>query len=91
MADYCTTADVVRELPNISISSSTKPSTTEVDQFCSDITAEQTAEWDKEAKTELKVYRKKLPKELYTKIHNNFLRSKVHQKFNMREFSLFQL
>jgi hypothetical protein len=43
MADYCTTADVVRELPNIKIDASTKPSTTEVEQFCSDITAEMDA------------------------------------------------
>jgi len=43
MADYCTTDDVVRELPSITIDVNTKPSTTEVDQFCSDITAEMDA------------------------------------------------
>ena len=62
-----------------------------IEALCSVIPAEQTAEWDKEAKAELKVYRKKLPKELYTKIHDNFIRSKVHREFYIREFSLFRL
>jgi hypothetical protein len=62
-----------------------------IEALCSVTSAEQTAEWDKEAKAELKVYRKKLPKELYTKIRDNFIRSKVHRKFNIREFSLFRL
>jgi hypothetical protein len=52
---------------------------------------EETAEWEKEARSELKVYRKKLPKEMYLKIRESFLRSKVHHKFNIREFSLFRL
>jgi hypothetical protein len=52
---------------------------------------EETAEWEKEAKAELKVYRKKLPKEMYLKIRENFIRGKVHQKFDIREFSLFRL
>lgn len=43
MADYCKTDDVVRELPSIIIGADTKPSTTEVDQFCSDITADMDA------------------------------------------------
>ena len=43
MADYCLTADVVRELPYIKIESTTKPSTSEVDQFCTDVTAEMDA------------------------------------------------
>jgi hypothetical protein len=62
-----------------------------VDALCAGIAAEETAEWEKDAKTELKVYRKKLPKEMYTKIFNNFIRSKVHHKFSVREFSLFRL
>ncbi len=62
-----------------------------IEALCSVTPAEQTAEWDKEAKAELKVYRKKLPKEFYKKIHDNFIRSKVHRKFNIREFSLFRL
>lgn len=43
MADYCVTADIVRELPSITIGVSTKPSTAEVTQFCSDITADMDA------------------------------------------------
>jgi len=43
MADYCTKDDVIRELPNFEIDGSTKPSDTEVTQFCSDITAEMDA------------------------------------------------
>jgi hypothetical protein len=62
-----------------------------IEALCSITSAEQTAEWDKEAKAELKVYRKKLPKELYTKIYDNFIRSRVHREFNIREFSLFRL
>jgi len=43
MADYCLVADIIRELPSITIGADTKPSTTEVDQFCSDITADMDA------------------------------------------------
>ena len=62
-----------------------------IEAIGSDIPPEETAEWEKEAKTELKVYRKKLPKEMYRKISDNFIRSKVHRKFDIREFSLFRL
>ncbi len=40
MAGYCVTADVTRELPNITIASGTKPSITDVDQFCLDVSAD---------------------------------------------------
>jgi hypothetical protein len=43
MADYCTSDDVIRELPEVKIDVSTKPSKSEVDQFCSDVTAEMDA------------------------------------------------
>ncbi len=43
MADYCTTADVVRELPHVKIDVTTKPSADEVTQFCADITADMDA------------------------------------------------
>lgn len=43
MADYCLYTDVVRELPSIAIGASTKPSTTEVTQFCADISADMNA------------------------------------------------
>jgi len=49
------------------------------------------AEWELEAKGELKVYRKRLPKETYQKILDNFLRSKIHRLFNVGELSLFHL
>jgi hypothetical protein len=62
-----------------------------VDALLTGVSAEEAAEWDHDAKTELKVYRKKLPKEMYRKIYNNYIRGKVHQKFNIREFSLFRL
>jgi hypothetical protein len=62
-----------------------------VDALLTVVSAEQIAEWEHDAKAELKVYRKKLPKEMYRKIHNNYMRGKVHQKFNIREFSLFRL
>lgn len=40
---YCTADDVIRELPLITINAETKPSTAEVDQFCTDIDAEMNA------------------------------------------------
>ena len=43
MADYCTTADVTAELTYITISGSTTPSTDQVTQFCTDITADMDA------------------------------------------------
>jgi hypothetical protein len=55
------------------------------------ITPEEMAEWEKEAKTELKVYRKRLPKETYAKILENFLRGKIRHNFNIGELSLFRL
>jgi len=62
-----------------------------VDALLNGVSAEQIDEWEHDAKTELKVYRKKLPKEMYRKIYKNYMRGKVHQKFNIREFSLFRL
>jgi hypothetical protein len=62
-----------------------------VDALLTGVPAERVAEWERDAKTELKVYRKKLPKEMYRKIYNNYMRGRVHQKFNIREFSLFRL
>ncbi len=62
-----------------------------VEALCSCVAPQETAEWEKEAKSELKVYRKKLPKEMYLKIYDNFIRSRVHRKFDIREFSLFRL
>jgi hypothetical protein len=52
---------------------------------------EQLAEWEREAKAELKVYRKKLPKDTYAKILDNYLAGKVRRFFNVGEMSLFQI
>jgi hypothetical protein len=55
------------------------------------ISAQQTAEWEKEAKSELKVYKKKLPKETYERIHRNFTHSRIRQHFQIGELSIFHL
>jgi hypothetical protein len=55
------------------------------------ITPEEMVEWDKEAKKELKVYRKNLPKETYEKISASFIRDKIHRKFTIGELSIFRL
>jgi hypothetical protein len=49
------------------------------------------AEWEQEAKAELKVYRKRLPKETYQKILENFIRARTHRYFEVGELSLFLL
>ncbi len=49
------------------------------------------AEWEQEAKKDLKVYRKRLPKETYQKILENFRRTKTHRHFEIGELSLFAL
>jgi hypothetical protein len=48
-------------------------------------------EWEKEAKAELKVYKKRLPKETYEKIRANFLKDKIHKHFKVGELSIFRL
>jgi hypothetical protein len=55
------------------------------------VAAEQMLEWEKEAKKDLKIYKKRLPVETYEKIRNNFLREKIHRKFRIGELSLFHL
>jgi hypothetical protein len=55
------------------------------------VPSEEMLEWEKEAKKELKVYKKRLPKETYAKIHDNFMLDKLHRKFNIGELSLFRL
>ncbi len=51
----------------------------------------QMEEWEQEARKELKVYKKRLPKETYQKILDNFLRGKIRRAFNLGELSLFHL
>jgi hypothetical protein len=47
--------------------------------------------WEEEARKELKIYRKRLPKETYQKITENFMRRKIHRRFEIGELSLFNL
>jgi hypothetical protein len=55
------------------------------------VTPDQMRGWEEEAKKELKIYRKRLPKETYQKILENFLRGKIHRLFDLGELSLFHL
>jgi hypothetical protein len=55
------------------------------------IPPESMEEWEKEAKKELKVYRKRLPKDTYARILENFRRSRIHRHFGVGELSLFHL
>jgi len=49
------------------------------------------AGWEQEAKSELKVYKKRLPKETYEKIRANYLKDKIHKRFKVGELSIFRL
>jgi hypothetical protein len=62
-----------------------------VDALRASVPPEQMMEWEQEAKKELKVYRKKLPKDMYEKIHGNFIRDRIHQSFGIGELSIFRL
>lgn len=62
-----------------------------VEELRAEISPEEMLEWEREATKELKVYRKRLPKETYEKIRENFVRGKIHRRFNLGELSLFQL
>ena len=62
-----------------------------ISELRSCVSPEQMTGWESEAKTELKIYRKQLPRETYEKIRSNFLFKKVRQKFEIGELSLFQL
>jgi hypothetical protein len=62
-----------------------------VTELRASIPPEQMLEWEQEAKIELKVYRKKLPKDTYEKIRGNFIRDKIHRNFNIGELSIFRL
>ncbi len=55
------------------------------------LTADQIAAWEQEARQELKIYRKKLPKATYDKILSNFMRTKIHRHFAVGELSLFHM
>ncbi len=55
------------------------------------IPQEQLDAWDQEAKKDLKVYKKRLPRETYAKIVDNFLRGRIRHHFQIGELSLFHL
>jgi hypothetical protein len=55
------------------------------------LTPDVIAEWEQEAKSELKVYKKRLPKETYEKIRANYLKDKIHKRFKVGELSIFRL
>jgi len=62
-----------------------------VDSLSEIIPSEQKLAWESEAKKELKVYKKKLPKDTFAKIQENFMRDKIHREFGVGELSLFHL
>jgi hypothetical protein len=62
-----------------------------MEQLRAAISAEQMAEWEKESKSELKIYKKRLPKETYERIHRNFLNGRIRQHFQIGELSIFHL
>jgi len=62
-----------------------------VTELRNSLSAEEMVEWEKEAKKELKVYRRRLPKETYAKIRDNFIRDRIHRKFGIGEMSIFRL
>lgn len=55
------------------------------------ISAEQLAVWEQEAKKELKIYKKRLPKDVFQKIRRNYMRQKIHKAFHVGELSVFHL
>ncbi len=55
------------------------------------VAPEELLAWEKEAKKELKIYKKRLPKETYEKILDNFMQDKIRRTFNISELSLFRL
>jgi hypothetical protein len=62
-----------------------------ISELRSCISPEQMAEWENEAKTELEIYRKQLPRETYDRIRGNYLCKKIRRRFEIGELSLFQL
>ncbi len=48
-------------------------------------------EFQKEAKKELKIYKKKVAPDMYARIEQNFIKRKIRQQYNLPEFTLFFL
>ncbi len=55
------------------------------------VPAEQAARWEQEAKTELKIYKKRLPSETFEQIHHNYLKGQIRRHFNIGEWSVIHL
>ena len=62
-----------------------------IEALSSAVSAEQNLAWEKEAKKELKVYKRRLPKDTYEKIRDNFMRDKIRREFGVGELTLFHL
>jgi hypothetical protein len=62
-----------------------------MEELWPEIPAERMADWEKEAKTELKIYRKRLPKETFERIHRNFLHNRIRRHFDIGDLSIFHL
>ncbi len=62
-----------------------------VNEMRSEIPQEEMAGWEQEARKELKIYKKRLPKATYEKIRDNYIRGRIHRHFDLGELSLFHL
>lgn len=62
-----------------------------VTELRAEISPDEMADWEQEAKKDLKIYKKRLPKETYEKIRENFVRGKIRRRFDLGELSLFHL
>ncbi|MBN2338946.1 MAG: hypothetical protein JXP48_10445 [Acidobacteria bacterium] len=55
------------------------------------VPAEEAAEWETEARKELKEYKKRLPKETFARIRENYMHDRIRRKYGIGELSLFRL
>jgi len=62
-----------------------------VSELSAFVSEEEIKSWQEQAKKELKIYRKRLPKETYQRIQDNYLRKRIRQHFGVGELSLFHL
>lgn len=62
-----------------------------LDAVQGDVTPETRAVWLDEAKRELKMYKKNLPRETYERILENYISKRIHQHFDLPTLSLFFL
>jgi hypothetical protein len=62
-----------------------------MEELSPEILPEKMAVWENEAKSELKIYKKRLPKETFERIYRNFLNSRIRQHFDIGELSVFHL